>query len=413
MQIGNSFAAKPQNLARLGTLANGLGHVAVQRRHLNLRAERHLREGQRQFAQNVIAAPFKQRVRTHRDLHLQIARRTAVLTCVTLAANAQHLPVVDAGGDVDAHRLAAGDLTGTVTGLAGRLDDPPASATPRTGGLGLHLTEGGLLDAALLTGTAALRTGLDRRRRRRAGAAALRTRLDQRHVNLFFAAACRLLKRDEHRGGHVAAAARRVGVLAATAAPEEGGEDVADVAEVHVEPAAAVAARARTVAGVDACMTELVIARTLVLVGQHLIRLVRLFEARLRLLVAGVQVGVVFLRHPPIRLLDLVVRSASLHAQNLIVIAFVRHGPLSPTQPGTARAPSRESVSYYALPAPIAEFARRAYKVTSRRRRRSRPRSALRRRGQRPVRRPAAERSPDTPSPKPHRRPSSALPASP
>ena len=61
-------------------------------------------------------------------------------------------------------------------------------------------------------------------------------------------------------------------------------------------------------------MTELVVARLLLLIGEHLIRLVDLFELFFRLFIAGVQVGMILLRRLTIGFLYFIVRSAFVHA---------------------------------------------------------------------------------------------------
>ncbi len=66
------------------------------------------------------------------------------------------------------------------------------------------------------------------------------------------------------------------------------------------------AAEAATAAGlmVDAGMTETVVGRALVLVGQHLVGLLGLLEMRFRIRVAGIAVGMMLHGEAPIRLLD-------------------------------------------------------------------------------------------------------------
>ena len=70
-------------------------------------------------------------------------------------------------------------------------------------------------------------------------------------------------------------ALRRCRTAAAEAAAEERAEQVAEVAHVEAAAEAACACTA-AIARVNACKAELVILCALVLVGQHLIRLVDL-----------------------------------------------------------------------------------------------------------------------------------------
>ena len=81
------------------------------------------------------------------------------------------------------------------------------------------------------------------------------------------------------------AAALLPAARAAAVHPEELGEDVLEVGE-DVAPGEVRHARA-----VDASEAELVVAGAFLLVGEDLVRLVDLFEAGLRLGVAGVAIG--------------------------------------------------------------------------------------------------------------------------
>ena len=72
-------------------------------------------------------------------------------------------------------------------------------------------------------------------------------------------------------------------------------------------------------------MAELVVLCPLIGVGQHLVCLVYLLEASLAFLVAGMQVGVIFLGKLSVCFFQLVLRCALFDAENLIIISFFCH----------------------------------------------------------------------------------------
>jgi hypothetical protein len=93
----------------------------------------------------------------------------------------------------------------------------------------------------------------------------------------------------------------------------EGREDVLDRVEAR-------AARP-TAAGPQRVGPEPIVARALLLVGQHLVGVGRFFELLLRGLVAGVEVRVVLLGQPVVRLLDVGGAGVFGDAENFIEVA--------------------------------------------------------------------------------------------
>ena len=212
-----------------------------------------------------------------------------------------------------------------MTGLAGLVDDPALAAAAPAGRGGGHEAERRL--AALLhhAGAAAVGTDLGGRALFAAGAAAGVALLDALDADLLFAAEGSLLKADGDARAQALAALRRVGVRprAAEAAAEKAAEDVAEVAEVEAARAVGSAARTRAVARVHAGKAELVVARLLLGIGEHLVGLVDLLELLLGFLVAGVHVGVVLARQLFVCFFDLFLGSALGDAEDLIIVSFI------------------------------------------------------------------------------------------
>ena len=252
---------------------------------------------------------------THRNLHLQVARRTAVCARIALAGNVDDLSVVNTGGYVDAHLLGLAHTSLTAAGRTGALDNLAPSLTAGTGGLGLHHAEWGTLLAGDLTAAAALGAGGGAGALFGAAAATLATGGDALDGYLLLTALRRLVKGNDHRSTGIAAATGGIGVLppsaAAEAAAEDGGENIPDIPEVHVGTAPAAATGAEV--GVYARVTKLVVPRLFLRVGQHLIGLAHFLKLGFRLRVTGVQVRVVFFCHLAIGFFDFVVRGALLH----------------------------------------------------------------------------------------------------
>ena len=95
-------------------------------------------------------------------------------------------------------------------------------------------------------------------------------------------------------------------------------------AEKKAAAEAAKAARS-TAAHVRLFKAKLIVPRTLLRIGEHLVGLVDLLEARFGFLVVRVKVRVAGLGCLAVSLLDLIVRGALSYAQHLIVIPFVCH----------------------------------------------------------------------------------------
>lgn len=231
---GEALALQTDGFAGLGALFDGEGDLALQGGHRYLRSQGGLGKSQGQLAPDIVAPALEQGMGPHRYLHLQIPCGTAVLSGVALAADGDHLSVVNTGGDVDTDGGGFADLSGAAAGGTGFLDDlAPAMATG-TDRLGLNHTEGGALLAAFLSRPAALGTGLGRCALGRTGPFAVGTGVDDVDRYLLFASKGRFVKGQHHRRGDVAAPPGGIGILAPAAAEsaasaEEGRKDVPQI----------------------------------------------------------------------------------------------------------------------------------------------------------------------------------------
>src|SRR5690606_2443803 len=109
------------------------GRLAVQRRHLDLAAERRPRDADRHHAVQVVAVALEDRVLAQADLDVQVAGRAAVGAGLAVAGAADAHAVVDAGGDAHFQGLLALDLALAMAGLAGLGNDLARAAAVRAG----------------------------------------------------------------------------------------------------------------------------------------------------------------------------------------------------------------------------------------------------------------------------------------
>src|ERR1700674_2529136 len=146
-----------------------------------------------------------------------------------------------------------------------------------------ELAEDALLGAPHLAAAVALRAALRLRARLRPQTVAHRAQFRRLHLELLLDAEDRLLKRQRERPASVGAA-RWAALGARLCAAEERVEDVTQPAD----PEPLEAAREAVRAALRRRVTEAVVQRALLRVGEHLVRLVHLLEAGfcLRLLVA-------------------------------------------------------------------------------------------------------------------------------
>lgn len=218
------------------------------------------------------------------------------------------------------------DAPGAVTVLTGGLNDPASTPAAVAAPGGLHHAKGRALADPHLARAAALGAGLGLGALGRAGTAAALTGLDLPVCDILLAALGSLLKGDGHHGLGVAATAGGIGVGTAAAAKSAPKEAVENIAKIHAHAAEGVSPAGTTAkVGVHARMAKLVVPGLFILIGQYLVGLVDFFKLGFGLLVARVQVGMVFFRQLTIGLFDLVFRGVFGNSHHLIIIPFISH----------------------------------------------------------------------------------------
>src|SRR5881296_2177026 len=244
--------------------------VALQRRHLDLRAERGGGETDGELADDVVALASEGRMRGHLDQHIEVAGGAAVLPRLALVRQAQPSARLDAGRNVQVERafrlhplLAAARRTERGDRVAGAL-----AASAR-----FIESEEALLEAKL-AGALATWAGLDVFGTLGPAATALLADLPQGDLETDFLAVDGVFKRE-----------------------------------------------------VQAILD--VVAAALVLVAQRGVGFVDLFEfllCGLLLLLAGLGVGMVLPCEPSVGLLNLLLAGVPVDAEDLVVVSFHHRG---------------------------------------------------------------------------------------
>src|SRR6185312_13650446 len=322
-QHRHAFAAQAELMAGLcAGRDRHLGARAIDRRHFDRAAERRCRHRDRHAAMNVRAVALEERMRPDGKEDVEIAIAAAAQTRFAFAGETDTRAVLDTGrnGDVEHLLLARAALAAART--AWLVDHLAGAMTGRAGAL--HGEEALLrADAA---GAAAGRA-IDRLRSCfRAAAVTGITRRERRHADLRLASFESFLERDLEIVAEIAAAIIRA---AATAAAHHRAEHLLeDVGEAAGAAEAEIAAAATAL--FESGMAEAVVSGALLIVLQDVIGLVNILEAVLGLFVARIAVGMILHGELTERLLDVVARGITPHAEQLIEVLFRHRNYLVP-----------------------------------------------------------------------------------
>ena len=243
-QMRHATAPQPDLRPGLHTCADLEILLALDRRDPSPRPKRGLRHGKLQVVEDLGSVAAKDCVRRHVDGHVQVARGSATRSRLTLAGEADLMPLVDAGGDRDAQLLSLLNAPVAATGLAGSVHHTPLAVAAGAFGDVHHLSENRLAHGPDLAAPAARRARNRRAAGGRAAPATCDAPVEEVELDLAFDAANRLVERDPQvvskiRAGRpptVPGAAR-----GATHAGEEGIEQVAESGEAVGERRASAA----------------------------------------------------------------------------------------------------------------------------------------------------------------------------
>src|SRR5437762_5854115 len=111
----NSFVAQTEYLTRLCFLWNLDLRVTVERRNLDLAAERRRGKADRHLAMQIGTLALEHRMRLQIDDDVQVARRTCVRAAFTFTTQANAIVLVDTGWNFHRQRLVLLDAPGAMT----------------------------------------------------------------------------------------------------------------------------------------------------------------------------------------------------------------------------------------------------------------------------------------------------------
>src|SRR5579884_2562397 len=144
----NAVAAKPESLTVLRTGGNLERLLTVKRRHLELGAERCLRNVERKLIVDVVALPGEHHVLLYVENDVQIAWRATLGTDLPFTGQTNLLPAVDARGNLNIQRLGAANSSLATTIGAGRSHDLSLTLTRLAHDHGDELAKHRLLDTS-------------------------------------------------------------------------------------------------------------------------------------------------------------------------------------------------------------------------------------------------------------------------
>src|SRR5947209_6257039 len=318
-QPRQALAAQALDRAVLGAGRHAQALASAQGGHLDLGAAQRLGDGERHLDLDVVALALEGRRLGDVGDHVEVPGRSPARAGLALARQPHAAALAHPGRDVDPVALDGAHRTRAVTGRAGLLDDRARAPAARAGSrdrehplaLGLH--------------AAPLAAGADLGRRAGLGAGSVAGGAGRLggHGDRDLGPVDRLLEGDRDLGLQVAAALGGPLALGAPAAraPEQVGQDVAKGR--GVESAAAKPAAGERPAGERPRAAVVLLA--LLGVAEHVVGLGDLLEARLRLLIAGVAIGVVLARELAVGLLDLIGRGLLVHPQGGVKVLAGGH----------------------------------------------------------------------------------------
>ena len=132
VEVGDATTAQSENTSRLGSFLDFHRDRSLDGRDFEFGAQRGLREGDGDLAQDIVPLAAEQVVFLDLNDHKEISGGTSG-SRFAFAAQFQTCAVVHAAGDFDFKRLIFAHLTRAATGIARVLDNGAATVAGRTG----------------------------------------------------------------------------------------------------------------------------------------------------------------------------------------------------------------------------------------------------------------------------------------
>ena len=269
--MGHPKPPHPEIAARLCTGWNlQVDGLSVQGGNRFGGAQRSLGNIERNAVHQVLVFAPEEGMILHAHLNVQVARRPAVAAHPAFAGDPHLHPIIHARRYRNRARAAAAFLPSPPAGVAGRFDGSSRTVAAGAGCGNGKLAEHAALRPPHLPDPIASAAGADFRTGLVPASGAGTARFSAGYFHVAVAAEHRLLEGQRNALADILAGSGLAGP--ASTAAKEGIENVA-------EPAEGVKAVKRTIAAaIHSCVSEAIIPGAFLLVAQHLIRLVNLFE---------------------------------------------------------------------------------------------------------------------------------------
>src|SRR5882762_96074 len=316
-----ALGAQAVGHAGLGAGLDAQHRLTERRRHLDLRAQRGLREGDAEIVDQVVAVALEARVLFDVEYGDEIAARTVARPRDALPPHREIVVISHAGRHVDLNRLLALHSAVAIAAMTRVADDRALTRARGTRRYGEELAEERLRLVPNLAAAAAGGAPRWLRARFGAGACALGARLETLDPYRLGGAGGDFGERELQSDLDVVpaapiahlAAAKETFKTSATAQPKVPHEDRKSFGEIEVH-------RVEAAGTTRPLMTKAVIGRALLRISQHLVRLGNELEFLFGGFVAVVAVGVALHRELAVGLLDVRFARIPLHTEDDVEI---------------------------------------------------------------------------------------------
>src|SRR5580698_2545909 len=320
-RISQALALQPEHRAALRAFGNLQLLFADQTWHLHFRAQRRLRDADRNRAIQIGAAPLKERVLLHFQHDIQIPGRTAVRSWLALAADAQPRSGIDSGRNSQLDRFFALDAPLTAAIRAALLDHLSRAlaswARSRDREKSLLIRQ--------LAAPAARRARCDAGSFFRAGAIARLAVFLPRQLHLGVDAGRRFFERERHVIAKIRATLRS----SSASPPATAAKHVLEAEEIPENIVAVLKDRPVEIDSRrlprQSCVSVIVVNLALLRIAQHAVR----FGALAKLdfcfrFVFRVAIGVILQRALAVRRFDLFDARRARHAEYFVIVPLIR-----------------------------------------------------------------------------------------
>ena len=328
-QAGNTLALNAHYLARLSTFGNLHGNLTIKCGNFNVRTQGCLNNVNGHFAQYSSTITFKELVRLHVQVNVQVTARSALSTCFTFVRYTQAGAIINASRNFNLKLLVAFNSTLATTFFTGFANDFAFALTSGARTFINHLTEHSILSKAHITATITFGTSFYLGTGFCAFTMAMVANFVTIQVDFFFQAESSFFKGDFQIETQICATlgtSLRASAATTALTAKEHVEDIfhataAKASETTCSTEATTAAHATIF---KSSMTELVILGAFLLVGKNTVSFITFFKLFCSFRVIFIQIRMIFTRQFAVCFFQLILGSCFRHTQDLVIISFTQ-----------------------------------------------------------------------------------------